>query len=507
MKLTDSAQMKALDKYAIETLKIPSDRLMENAADGLVLAVKRAPAGPVSVLCGSGNNGGDGVCCARKLMRTGRQVRVFLVGKPEKRTPDFLEMQRRLQEAGGIVEDYLPDSPEQADWLNGSAVIVDALLGTGLNAPLRGAMQSAVRAINAAPGFVIAADMPTGVSADTGLIFGEAVRADETLTFTRAKIGQFSEPGCTCCGKVTVWDIGIPREQTDALPCETYAFTAEDAALPRRRQDTHKGDYGRDLILAGSVGYTGAPVMAAEAASRMGAGLVYLGVPDSIYSLTALRCLEVMPMPVPCDEDGLISWQARGFVAEMLEKCSVCLAGPGMGQSYQLQSLIEYMLTNSRIPLVLDADALNALSGRTDILKQANCPVVLTPHPGEFARLGGNTENGRVEAARAFAEEYGVILVLKGHRTVTAMPDGRVFLNTSGGPALAKGGSGDVLAGMVAALLGQGFEPEKAVPAAVYLHGLAGDLCADRLGEYSVTAGDLLAAVGEAVLAVQRASS
>lgn len=502
MKLANSAQMKAMDGFAIETLKIPSTLLMERAAEGLTQAVLRAKEGNTAVFCGSGNNGGDGVCCAAKLLLKGKRVRLFSVGRPEKRTPDFSEMLRRLRELGGDAEEYNPGDAEQLDYLKSCTVLVDAMLGTGLNAELRGRTLDAVKQINALPAYVIAADIPTGVSADTGRILGDAVRADETVTFTLAKTGQYSDPGSACCGKITVWDIGIPQELVDGLESDTFAVLPEEVSLPRRDPNGHKGDFGRDFILAGSMGYTGAPVMAAEAASRTGAGLVYLGVPDSVYAITAIKCLEVMPSPVPCDEDGLISWDARAYVREMLKKCNVCLAGPGMGQSYQLQSLMELLVGESEIPLILDADALNILAADPKVLKNAKGTVVLTPHPGEFARLGGNTENGRIEAARTFAKEYGVILVLKGHRTVTALPDGRVFLNTTGGPALAKGGSGDVLAGMITSLLGQGFAAEKAVPAAVFLHGLAGDICAERLGEYSVTAADLLAAIPEAIKSV-----
>lgn len=244
--------------------------------------------------------------------------------------------------------------------------------------------------------------------------------------------------------------------------------------------------------------------MASEAALRMGAGLVYLGVPDSIYSISAIRCTEAMPMPIPCDEDGIVSWNAREVVAEMMRKCDVCLAGPGMGKTYQTRYLLEMMVRSENCRVILDADGINGISENIDVLKEAAKPVILTPHPGEFARIGGKTENGRIRGAREFAKEYNCIVILKGHRTVTALPDGRVYVNTTGGPALAKGGSGDVLAGMVTSLVGQGIPAEKAAVAAVYLHGLAGDICADELGEYSVLATDVIAAIPKAVKTVMR---
>ncbi|MBR6950700.1 MAG: NAD(P)H-hydrate dehydratase [Oscillospiraceae bacterium] len=498
MKLADSAQMKALDAHAIQDLGIPSTLLMQHAADGLLAAVDRAPSGPVVILCGSGNNGGDGLCAAAGLLLRARPVRVFFVTDPARLTPDAREMLRRLEELGGTTELYT-DAPDAGRCVSSAAVVIDAMLGTGLNAPLRGSVRTAVQAVNASSAYVIAADMPTGVSADTGEILGDAVRADETVTFSLPKIGQFTEPGCTCCGRITVWDIGIPPEALEAVSCPVASVDRNDLTLPTRDPLAHKGSFGRDLILAGSIGYTGAPVMAAEAALRTGAGLVYLGVPDPIYSIVAIKCTEVMPQPVPCDDDGIIGWKAKDYLRGMLRTCQCVLAGPGLGRGYELTSLIELLIRESEIPVVLDADALNAIASDPSVLKEAKAPVIITPHPGEFARLGGSAEHGRLAGALAFAREYGCIVVLKGHRTVTALPDGRAFLNTTGGPAMAKAGSGDVLAGMIAALLGQGLDPWRAAVTAVWLHGRAGDLCAEALGEYSVTASDLISAIPPAM--------
>ncbi len=502
-KLMDSENMKALDAYAINELGIPSLTLMDNAAEHIVNAVVSHGGETVAVFAGAGNNGGDGVCAAEKLIKLGYTVRTFMVGSFDKMTPDTKEMTMRLSEAGGQLEEF-SDSEDILKFVRSCDVIIDAMLGIGLNSELRGKYIDAVKLINKAWGYVIAADMPTGVSADSGVIMGDAVKADMTVTFSMPKIGQYVEPGCVYCGEVKVCDIGIPETAAEKYDTDVYLVTADMAKLPKRRPDTHKGDYGRDFILAGSIGYTGAPIMASEAALRMGAGLVYLGVPDSIYSIAAIRCTEAMPLPVPCDEDGIVSWNAREMVAEMLGKCDACLAGPGMGKTYQTRYLLEMMIRNESCRVILDADGINGISENIDILKDAVKPVILTPHPGEFAKIGGDTENGRVHAARKFASEYNCILVLKGHRTVTALPDGRVYVNTTGGPAMAKGGSGDVLAGMVTALVGQGLPAEKAAVTAVYIHGLAGDICADELGEYSVNATDIIAAIPKAVKNVMR---
>ena len=503
MKLMNSENMKAMDAYAINDLKINSLALMDSAAEHIVNVAVSHGGETVAVFAGAGNNGGDGICAAAKLIKLGYTVRTFMVGAIEKMTADTSVMAERLADADGLLEEFT-DNEDIAKYVCSADIIIDAMLGIGLNSDLRGNYLAAAELINSAQAYVIAADIPTGISADTGLVMGNAVKADVTVTFSMPKIGQYVEPGCVYCGKIQVCDIGIPRQVEELFDCKTYLVTEESAKLPKRRPDTHKGDYGRDFILAGSIGYTGAPIMAAEAAIRMGAGLVYLGVPDSIYSIEAIRCKEAMPMPMPCDEDGLVSWNAREPVMSMLEQCDVCLAGPGLGTSYQLRYLLEAIVRHKDCRVILDADGINGIAENIDILKEAEKPVVLTPHPGEFAKVGGKLENGRVQGAREFAKEYNCILVLKGHRTVTALPDGRVYINTTGGPAMAKGGSGDVLAGMVTALVGQGIPAEKAAIAAVYLHGLAGDICADAMGEYSVIASDIIEAIPKAVKTVMR---
>jgi hydroxyethylthiazole kinase-like uncharacterized protein yjeF len=507
LKLMTSAQMRALDRYAIDVHGIPSTLLMWNAARHVAEAAASllGDNGHAAIICGTGNNGGDGVAAAAFLLKRGIAVRVFLVGTREKMTPDTLEMERRLAELGGVLESFT-DSADAEFYINHCDVIIDALFGVGLNAELRGDALAAVRLINASPARVVAADIPSGVEADTGRIQGDAVRADITVTFTFPKPGLFTEPGCVCCGEVRVADIGIPKTLIDDAEADIHAVMHGDITLPRRRPDTHKGDYGRDLILAGSVGYSGAPVLAARAASAAGAGLVSLGVPEAIYTIAAVKCDVEMVFPLPGAAEGTLSVEALTPVLDRLEKADVCLAGPGLGRSEAVDGLIYALLRHSSVPLILDADGINALAGNIDILDEARCPVVLTPHPGEFKRLAGSAgtdeETGRIEAARRFAARHGCILVLKGHRTVTALPDGTVFINTTGSPALAKGGSGDVLAGMIAGLIGQRFPIRDAVLAAVYLHGLAGDLCQADFGDYSVTAEHVIRMLPEAIKSV-----
>ena len=495
--------MRELDHYTIHTLGVPSTLLMTNAAAHVALAAcELLPAGgSIAVFCGSGNNGGDGVAAAVWLKKRFVPVRAFLVGSREKMTPDTAEMERRLTEVGGILEPFDPDSAELASYVEATSVIIDAMFGIGLNTDLRGMALAAVSMINRSPARVVAADIASGVEADTGRILGGAVRADLTVTFTLPKPGHFIEPGCLMCGAVRIADIGIPRELAEAAEAADFVVLEGDIALPKRKPDAHKGDFGRDLIIAGSTGYTGAPVLCASAASRAGAGLVFLGVPEAIYEITASRCSEVMPFPLPSDETGHLTAVA---IELLLEKCAamdVCLLGPGLGRSAGVTAVTEALLRTLKIPLVLDADGINAIAGNIDILDEASPPLILTPHPGEFQRLGGDLSNGdRLGAAKHFAKQHRCILVLKGHRTITAFPDGSAYVNTTGSPAMAKGGSGDVLAGIIASFVGQRFPLKDAVLAAVYYHGKAGDLCAGRGSEYAATADDLILALPEVLV-------
>ncbi|MCL2227634.1 MAG: NAD(P)H-hydrate dehydratase [Oscillospiraceae bacterium] len=504
MKLTNSAQMREMDSYVIEDLNVPGVYLMGNAAEHIATAAleRLGPNGNVAVFCGVGNNGGDGVGAAAYLVSKGVHVRVFVIGDVEKFSHDSREMCRRLDFAEGALEAFSQAQDyDLEEYVHSCGIIIDALFGIGLNSELYGDALSAVRLINSTQAFVISADIASGVCADTGAIMGDAVRADTTITFSLAKPGHFIEPGCTHCGELRVCDIGIPQDIVDGAISPVFAVTAEQVSLPRRRADAHKGNHGRCLIASGSVGYTGAPALAARAASKMGAGLVYLGVPEPIYDIMAVKLDEEMPFPLPASGDGRFAANAAGELVRRANECDVLLLGPGLGRSPEITELVISVIRLAKTPIVLDADGINAIAGNPDILQQSAGPLILTPHPGEYLRLGGDLTSGdRLYSAREFAHRHGCVLVLKGHRTITALPDGTAYINTTGGPALAKGGSGDVLAGMIAALIGQSLPLKEAVTAAVYLHGLAGDMCAEKLGEYSVTAGDVISMLPRAVL-------
>lgn len=499
MKIASAAAMREMDRYAIEEMGVSSLDLMEHAALAVadqVCRLAKAPEGAVVIFSGAGNNGGDGVACARFLLQRGYQVRCFLCGAREKMTPDLRQMERRLQAAGGALEPFSAASARRA--AAHAAVLVDALFGTGLNAPLRGDGLAAVQIINESGARVVACDIASGVSADTGEILEDAVQADVTVTFSMAKPGQLLPPGLRCTGRLVVAEIGIPQEAKarQRVLGELIAPEQVRTLLPPRRADAHKGDFGKLLLVCGSVGFTGAAAMAARAALRAGAGLISLGVPACVYPIVASKLDEVMVFPLPDDGQGHISAAAASEVLRRLPGMTACLIGPGLGRSEAVLELVRAALQNQdHVPIVLDADGINALEGHIDVLRGATCPVVLTPHDGEFARLGGDLKAyNRLDAAQVLSEQTGAVVVLKGHRTVVASGQSR-YVNLTGNPGMATGGSGDVLAGMLVSFLGQGLPAVDAARAAVCLHGAAGDLCAEEIGQYGLTPTDLIAAI------------
>ena len=500
MRIATAEQMREMDRVAITERGIPSTDLMEQAAAAIadqVMDLVGDQPGRVVCFCGPGNNGGDGVACARLLLEADFEVRCILVGPHEKMTQDTRAMEVKLAAAGGSLEPFQPNDPDFALWCLGCDVMVDALFGIGLNSPLHGDALTAVHMMNTCDIPVVSADIPSGVEADTGRVLGTAVQAERTVTFTLPKVGHYVGRGGMCTGMLTVANIGIPADLVDGQEYPVCSVEEQDISLPRRRRDAHKGDFGRVNILGGSVGYTGAPVFAAQAAVRTGAGLVSVGVPAPVWPVVASKLDEAMPYPLPAGKEGQLSLEAGEAIHSRLSKCGVCLIGPGLGRSNGVAAVVRHLLEELHIPVILDADGINALEGHMDILdNRQGLHTVLTPHDGEFARLGGDLSHGdRLGAARRFAMEHSCCLVLKGHRTITAFPDGTAYINTTGNPGMAKGGSGDVLAGVILSLLGQGLPARQAVPMAVWLHGAAGDRCAAQMGEYGMTPTDMVAAL------------
>ena len=494
MLLADSRCMRSADEKAIRDFGVPSTLLMTNAADAVaqaVLELLQGHGGEVLVFCGAGNNGGDGIAAACRLLRSGVNVRVILAGDRAKMTADAREMERRLAELGVRAETFgQMDAPEDA--VRHADVLVDALFGIGLSRPISGAALDAVRLMNRSGVPIVSADVASGVDADTGAILGEAVHAAKTVTFSMAKPGHFASPGCTCCGALSIQQIGIPPELLSG--CGIHAIMPQDVRIPPRPKLAHKGDFGKLLILGGSIGFTGAPTLCARAALRTGAGLVSIGVPRSIYEITAVKNDEAMPFPLADDDTGILSAAAADAALARATNADAVVLGPGLGRAEAVSGVVRRFIGECRCSLVLDADALFALAPQCEVLKASVKPVVLTPHEGEFARFPTQHSGDRIADARRFAAEYGCVLVLKGHATVCAFPDGEVWINTSGGPALAKGGSGDVLAGMIGALACV-LPLKSAVTAAVWIHGKAGDRCASALGENGVLASDVIEAI------------
>ncbi|TML06281.1 MAG: NAD(P)H-hydrate dehydratase [Actinobacteria bacterium] len=476
--------MRATDRWAIDELGIPSLDLMERAGAGLAaLVAEIAPDGSVAVVCGKGNNGGDGLVAARLLREQWREVRCLLLGGREELRGDAAAM------AEGVETE--PFSPAALD---GASVVVDAILGTGFEGAVRGAAAEAIAAM--AGHAVVAADVPSGVNASTGEVEGPAVRARATATFAAAKPGLHVNPGKEHTGEVRVVDIGIP----EGAPVEVRAALIDDALLaeiPRRRGNTTKFSSGHVVVAGGSRGLTGAPVLAANAAMRAGAGTVTCCAPGSQQPILATHLLEVMTRALP-EDDGSHVVAGVDDVLAMTERGGALIVGPGIGRTDGAQEFARALVRRSGVPVLLDADGLNAHAERLGDLREAGAPIVLTPHEGELARLlGGSSDEvkaHRLARARQAAAGAGAIVVLKGDDTLVARPDGFVALSLGGSPALATAGTGDVSSGVIGALLAKEMDPFTAACAGVRLHALAGQLAADRLdGPDGVVASDVIA--------------
>jgi NAD(P)H-hydrate epimerase len=514
VKVLTGTQMKELDAQAMEAFGIPSLILMENAgrsiAEEIADRLLDLRGRRVTVVCGKGNNGGDGLVVARHLLQRGAQVESFVLGSPDALSPET-STQAKILESSGATLTYLTrdaELPALDAALAWAELIVDALLGIGVRGPLRGLYKRAIEWINAAQGFTVSVDLPSGLDADSGHVNGVCVEADVTVTLELLKLGLLLYPGRRYVGELLVGAIGYPPQLKAAFDSGLEQIERDwvAARLPRRRPDSHKGDYGHVLILAGSRGLSGAAILAGEAVLRSGAGLAYLGYPASLSPVIEARLVEAVKRPLP-EADGVFSVAASKPALALIESddIDVVALGPGISRRPSAKRFVERLLPAIDRPLVIDADGLIGLVGANgrSPLSARRAPTVLTPHPGEFARLTGRSVNeieaDRVGSARGFAKEYGVTLVLKGVPTVTALPSGKVLINSTGNSGLATGGSGDVLTGLIAGLIAQGMDPEEAAPAGVYLHGRAADRLKARLGERGMIAGDLLRALPRAL--------
>jgi len=484
MKALSSAAMKEADRKTIEELGMPGAVLMETAAVRTVELIrhKLPRAKRFTVLAGPGNNGGDGLAIARLLKNAGLTGSLWSTVKPGGYRGDagineqFMERTdgpiNRLEESGNL--DRFREEIKHADFL------VDALLGIGAGRDVEGLFAELVESVNELGLPVVAVDIPSGVNGDTGAVMGCAVQADWTVTFAYPKLGLFGNGGAEKAGEVYVGQINIPSVLVENEPVDLLTPGQIQDLLPSWNKSVHKGSLGRVLVVAGSPGMTGAAVLAGESALMGGAGLAYLAVPRSLEPVVSARLVEVITISLEEAAPGIVSSAASGTILERAGNCDALAIGPGLDPGSDAAELLKQVIAASPVPMVIDAGALEALKGRMELLKEAKQPVVITPHPGEMARLAGLTvrevQENRLEIAVDHARRWGVFLVLKGFNTIIAAPDGKAAINPAGGPALATAGSGDLLTGLIASFIAQGLETENAARAGAFIHGLAGDL-------------------------------
>jgi NAD(P)H-hydrate epimerase len=508
VRILNADEMQTVDRTAIEDWGIPGLVLMENAALGVVDAISERYAHATSavVFCGPGNNGGDGLAIARHLTLRGYGVTVLLVGWSRNRSEDAT-LQHRLCLRQGVplveletVDDLRSLGPVdlQADlW-------IDALFGTGLKRPLEGLFATVVGWLAVRDRPVIAVDLPSGLDASSGEVQGPAASAELTVTFAAPKRAHIFSPARDRCGQIVVTDLGTPAEIVEEAPGFLHLLVEDElsAYLLDPAPGSHKGDFGHCLVVAGSPGKSGAASLAGQAAVRAGAGLVTIAVPGPLLEAVDTVSLESMSLALSADGSGCLTVDAADEVLGALDRKQALALGPGLGTRGTTTTAVRRIVEHCPVPLVLDADGLNALAGSAAMLRDRAAPTVLTPHPGEAARLFGGTsleiQASRVEFARRTAVEHRVILILKGYQTLVATPGGEVYVNLTGNPGMATGGTGDVLTGTLGALLAQGYDAEVAACLGVFLHGLAGDLAAEEHGLEGLAATDLLDALPSA---------
>ncbi|MBC8205079.1 MAG: NAD(P)H-hydrate dehydratase [FCB group bacterium] len=535
-------EMHELDRRAIEGLKIPGLVLMETAARGVfrtaleILESMYGPAVPlplglsnshngeddhecgnhhielpsrmiasgrrIAVFCGGGNNGGDGLAVARMLDSAGAEVEIILLANAEDYTGDAAKNLILATELGlNIIENAEEDT---FDILEGTHLVIDALLGTGIKGAARGRIAEAIEDINDAPCPVLSIDIPSGVEGSSGRVEGPAVNAYATVTMAALKRGLVFSPGRELAGEVSIVDIGTPRKIVEEFKPYLFQLEPDDIInrLPVRAVDTHKGECGRVFIIAGSPGLTGAAAMSASACVKSGAGLVIVGCPKSLNPILEIKLTEAMTVPLPETAEGAISKEALAEIQRRLEWANACAIGPGLGRSKETIEVVIEILEKLTLPVVIDADGLFALAQRISNLKKLPEKTILTPHYGEFARLCGITVDEvkfqRVELLREKAVEWNTVIILKGAPTLIGDTNGNVYLVPTGNPGMAAGGVGDVLTGVVSSLLGQGLEPADAAVTGAYLHGLAGDLASGEQGFFGLSASDIIEYLPEA---------
>ena len=504
MYLVTTEQMRQVDRKSIQELGIPEMVLMENAGKAVVEFLqeqfKELDKKSITIIAGTGNNGGDALVAARYLHCMGIAVKVFIYGERElsPSAQQNYEILSRLP-----VKIYWLDSENSMHLfkvtVNYSDILLDGLLGTGINRDVSGRAEQIIDIVNRRSCIKVAIDIPSGLNGDNGEIWGRCLKADYTVALAQPKRGHMLSKGVKYCGKLVIKDIGIPEEIYEelGLNCQIIDDTYRQVWKEPRSRTSHKGTYGHLLAIGGSMGMSGAITLTAQAALRSGVGLVSCAVPDAVQLHVAVNVPEAMVQPMPGGRQ--VEEESVEMLPELLRGKKAVVVGPGMGNSETVGQLISQLLQNCRCAMVVDADGLNTADSWLEQVREASGPVILTPHPGEMSRLTGletsYIQSNRMVVAQEFAEKHKVWVVLKGANTIIATPNGKLYMNITDSPALAVAGSGDVLTGMIGAFLAQGMQPDEACCCAVYLHGLAGQAVAERIGEISSKAGDLVDAI------------
>jgi len=508
MYLVTAEEMREMDRRTIESFDIPGRVLMENAGRGatrffLEILAPRSRRNRIAVAAGRGNNGGDGFVMARYLKQMGHNVTVYLLAKAGSVKGDAAANLKLLRPLNIPVREMPDVDTFGANMMEmrHQDLWIDAILGTGLTSDVRDYFREVIEFINGLEKPVFSVDIPSGLSSETGQPCGTCIQATATATFAFAKTGHVLYPGAALTGALNIVDIGVPPQIAASIAPRQDLLTPGRIRqfFQPRSPDAHKGHTGHLLVVAGSPGKTGAASMTAMSAVRSGAGLVTLAVPESLNPILETQMMEAMTLPLPETSDVTLSKRSLNILQQQMVDKKCLALGPGIGTSDNTRELVRALLRKAAVPVVVDADGLSCIAEDTAVLKKRSVPVVLTPHPGEMARLTGATtkaiQSDRIGSARKFAETFNVHVILKGARTVIADPDGRVSVNPTGNPGMASGGMGDVLTGIVAGLITQGFSPEAAARCGVYLHGMAADALSDDIGPVGYAAGDVMNAL------------
>lgn len=503
-KVCYAEQMRNIDRAAEEIASIPSIVLMENAAIACVEELKKdfeLSKRTVAVFCGKGNNGGDGLAIARHLYNLGVKVKIYLVSGN-----DFLgdaKINYDIVNSMDISLDTITDTDGLEYVIRSYDIIVDAILGTGISGTVRGNAFEVIKLINENARYILSVDVPSGINSDSGEICGICINANKTVTFAAYKVGMFMYPAADSVGEVVVKGISIPQNVIDSQNVQLNLTDSEFArsVIKPRENNSQKSDYGKLLIIAGSEGMSGAAYLAAQSALKSGAGLITLACPKSINKILEVKTTEVMTLPL-CDIDGHLDYLASNEILSRLDSFDAVLIGPGLGRERSVFEVVKTVLQNSKVPVVADADALFAISRDKGILRDCDCELIFTPHAMEMSRLTGleipYIEANRLEVSKEFCEETGATLLLKGHHTIVTAQSLEQYISNTGNPGLATGGSGDVLAGIIAALAARGLDCAHAAAVGDYIHGTAGDIAKERFGMESISAENVIECLPEA---------